>query len=268
MRLCSYVVKIDSGFAPNPFSGFCTLATCTPNHQGCRLEPGDWVLGNSSADTGRRLIYAMQISEVLDFDDYYRDPRFAVKKARAGSWQERCGDNIYRRDEDGEWVQAVAFFHTTPGIIEQDLRHPRVFISDYFFYFGENAPAIPTKFATLVQIRQGTSYHQGVIVQAFIDWLQQTYQPGLLGEPRDREHDLVTPCGLDPTKKPAAPSGNCNIASVSRFRTTLLPDGLTLLEVWHAEGKRTKQTYGPPGETKLAEVQCRKLLERGYERIV
>ena len=33
VRLCSYVVKYDTGFAPNPFWGFCTLAACTPNHQ-------------------------------------------------------------------------------------------------------------------------------------------------------------------------------------------------------------------------------------------
>src|SRR5437868_6312610 len=98
MRLCSYVVQQDTGFVPNPFWGFCTCAACTPNHLNRRLEPGDWLIGNSSADAGpeRRLIYAMRISEPpMTFDDYYRDPRFAKKKARAGSWQEKCGDNIY-----------------------------------------------------------------------------------------------------------------------------------------------------------------------------
>jgi hypothetical protein len=51
-------------------------------------------MGNGSASAGRRLIYAMRISEVLDFDDYFRDTRFAAKKPRAGTWRERCGDNI------------------------------------------------------------------------------------------------------------------------------------------------------------------------------
>ena len=37
-RLCSYVVRHDKGLAPNPFWGYCTLAVCTPNHAGVRLE--------------------------------------------------------------------------------------------------------------------------------------------------------------------------------------------------------------------------------------
>lgn len=80
MRLCSYVVVYDSGFAPNPFWGLCTLAACTPNHQGLRLKAGEWLIGNSSARAGHRLIYAMRVSEVLDFDKYYRDPRFEQKE--------------------------------------------------------------------------------------------------------------------------------------------------------------------------------------------
>ena len=28
MRIYAYVVTHDNGFAPNPFHGFCTLATC------------------------------------------------------------------------------------------------------------------------------------------------------------------------------------------------------------------------------------------------
>lgn len=80
MRLCSYVVVCDTGFAPNPFWGLCTLAACTPNHQSLQLKRGDWLLGNSSAKEGHQLIYAMRVSEVLDFDQYYRDPRFEQKK--------------------------------------------------------------------------------------------------------------------------------------------------------------------------------------------
>jgi hypothetical protein len=33
-KLRSYIVRVDTGLAPNPFWGFCTLALCTPNHQG------------------------------------------------------------------------------------------------------------------------------------------------------------------------------------------------------------------------------------------
>ena len=30
VKLYSYIVAVDSGFAPNPFHGFCTIATCKP----------------------------------------------------------------------------------------------------------------------------------------------------------------------------------------------------------------------------------------------
>ena len=30
MRLFTYVIVSDSGFAPNPYWGYCTLATCKP----------------------------------------------------------------------------------------------------------------------------------------------------------------------------------------------------------------------------------------------
>jgi hypothetical protein len=75
-------------------------------------------------------MYAMRLSEVLDFDSYYRDGRFAAKRASARNWQSQCGDNIYFRGEEGHWVQSAAFFHTSADQIEQDTRHPRVFISD------------------------------------------------------------------------------------------------------------------------------------------
>ena len=29
-RLYSYVLRKDTGFAPNPYSGYCTLACCKP----------------------------------------------------------------------------------------------------------------------------------------------------------------------------------------------------------------------------------------------
>src|SRR5438132_12599879 len=111
MRLCSYVVVHDTGFAPNPFGDFCTLAACTPNHTGVRLKQDYWLLGHSSVGLGNTLIYVMQVSEVLDFDEYYRDPRFGFKKPRKRGWQARCGDNMYFRDKRSQWAQDPAAVH-------------------------------------------------------------------------------------------------------------------------------------------------------------
>jgi hypothetical protein len=81
----------------------------------------------------------MQVSEVLDFDTYFVDDRFEYKKPHPGSdWRVRCGDNIYHR-EDSAWRQEWFPFHNQPWQLLQDTRHPRVFVAEEYFYFGENA---------------------------------------------------------------------------------------------------------------------------------
>jgi Nucleotide modification associated domain 2 len=136
----------------------------------------------------------MRISDVLDFDAYYRDGRFAEKKASNRGWRERCGDNIYFRNEDGDWIQGVAFSHTSPESIEQDTRNPRVFVSDHFYYFGEAAPEMPVIYRSLLQTRQGCTYHEGEVVDSFIAWLQKEHTPGVLGAPRDRNENVGNEC--------------------------------------------------------------------------
>jgi hypothetical protein len=140
----------------------------------------------------------MRLSEVLDFDDYYHDARFGSKKASDEGWRKRCGDNIYFRDVDGEWAQGVAFVHTSQESIEQDTRHPRAFVSDHYFYFGEEAPEMPLEYRSLLQTRQGCTYHQGESVRAFVKWLEGTYNPGILGEPRDRKEEIESKCETIP----------------------------------------------------------------------
>src|ERR1700758_4385988 len=100
MTLYSYVVARDYGFAPNPFYGVCTLATCKPAiRKGAGI--GDWVVGTGGAAnklTGH-LVYAMQVTEALSFDEYFADPRFQEKKPDlSGSLKRAFGDNIYYRE--------------------------------------------------------------------------------------------------------------------------------------------------------------------------
>lgn len=152
-RIHSYVVRYDSGFAPNPFYGFCTLATCKPDIRRSAAI-GDWVVGSGSAaanvQRGGRLVYAMQITEVMGFDDYDRDARFRSKRPyRTGSRKQSCGDNIYFRAPAGEdWMQRDSFHSSPDGSIhrehvEIDTAVDRVLVSDDFVYFGGEGPAIP-----------------------------------------------------------------------------------------------------------------------------
>ena len=53
MRLYSYVLDHDYGFAPNPFYDVCTLATCKPSIRE-RAAIGDYVVGTGCAKRHRR----------------------------------------------------------------------------------------------------------------------------------------------------------------------------------------------------------------------
>ena len=155
---------------------------------GIRAAVGDWIMGTNSVARGRRLVFSMKISEVLHFDEYYNDSRFKKKKPNIiGNWRERVGDNMYYKD-NGEWKQHTTIYHRDPEIVEKDLKHPFVFISNEFYYFGDKAVEIPAKFQDLVWKRQGCkSIHPPEIVKAFLTWLQKSLKPGVLGNPADND---------------------------------------------------------------------------------
>src|SRR5262245_20483597 len=139
MRIYTYVVRYDFGFAPNPFYGHCTLATCqAPIRRTAQI--GDWVIGTGAKTSNKlsgRLVYAMCVSETLTYDQYWNDPRFRTKRpVVGGSLKQMYGDNIYHR-ADGRWVQADSR-HSRPGgrkhadNAKSDLRADRVLIADRF----------------------------------------------------------------------------------------------------------------------------------------
>ena len=68
-RVYIYVVARDFGFAPNPFHGFCTLATCKPRIRR-KAEVGDWVIGmgGDRLNATGRCIYAMRVSAKVNFN--------------------------------------------------------------------------------------------------------------------------------------------------------------------------------------------------------
>jgi hypothetical protein len=146
----SYVVRYDSGFAPNPFYGYCTLATCKPYIRQ-RAQIGDWLIGNGSNSRSVRrggyLVYAMRVTEIMTMDAYSIDARFESKKPiRNGSRKQSCGDNIYFRGKHRDaWQQRDSFHSDNDGNInikhvERDTKVNRVLISDDFVYFGGAGP--------------------------------------------------------------------------------------------------------------------------------
>lgn len=199
MKLHSYVVRYDSGFAPNPFYGYCTLATCKPTIRKS-AHVGDWLVGCGSNDKkvrrGGHLVYAMRVTEIQDFRSYGSDPRFSMKiPCRTGSRKQSCGDNIYyRSNNDNHWKQRDSFHSKSDG--SQNLQHTerdtsvdRVLISDDFVYFGGYGPAFPSSlrnFQGLDVCKAGRGvigFDDTDIISAFVAWIRSMPNSGYQAAP-------------------------------------------------------------------------------------
>lgn len=154
MKVCAYVMTFDSGLAPNPFHGVCTLAVCTPNHMRAHLQRGDWVVGVAGKAlrerTGRpdqwRLVYAMKIRECITLGEYFESPLYEAKKPKwNGLSEDMCGDNFYAQNPaEGGRLSHTGATEEHKGIEDQDCGGNRVFIGDEYYYFGSLAPVLPT----------------------------------------------------------------------------------------------------------------------------
>lgn len=149
MAIFSYVVARDYGFAPNPFGGYCTLATCKPEIRHF-AQVGDWVIGTGSAQRQRKdfLVYAMKVAETLTYDEYWDDPRFQDKKPDLQSSKKRAfGDNIYHHNKDGWWQSDShhSFADGTPNHsnIQNDTKRDRILVATEYAYWGKSGPKFP-----------------------------------------------------------------------------------------------------------------------------
>ena len=185
-RLRTYIVKQDTGLAPNPFWGYCTLAVCTPNHMKSEVHHGEWIAGFLGKDRGHKFLYAMEVSEILDLNDYYHDSRFSSKKPNLrGTGQERAGDNFYSRSQDGKWIQHRNRFHLSEELKEQDTRYARVFIAERFWYLGRSAVAVPPEFMPTVGGKGTRINHPAGVSDLFTAWVEGTFQVGIGDVPND-----------------------------------------------------------------------------------
>jgi hypothetical protein len=197
VRLYSYVVARDYGFAPNPFYGTCTLATCKPVLRR-KASVGDWVIGTGSAANGLtgHLVYAMRVDEAMSFDDYFADPRFEAKKPNlAGSLKQAFGDNIYSRDVAGKWQQLDSHHSLqdgslNPNNIANDTNPNRLLLSDHFAYFGVAAPQIPPHIrfhgtGDLCALRLYKVNFSVEHVDRFVHWFEGLGMSGSSGKPRE-----------------------------------------------------------------------------------
>ena len=200
MRLHSYVVARDYGFAPNPFFGVCTLATCKPRIRSV-AQVGDWVVGTGSKKRRREkhVVYAMRVTAAMTFNEYWKDSRFQVKKPNLrGSKKQAFGDNIYSRDANAKhWCQVNSHHSLTDGTpnesnVSADTGADRILVSDDFFYWGGTGPQIPARFLNYgpqhVNLCVGRNHKNNFpqpFVEEFVAWIRSLGEKGYAGEPLD-----------------------------------------------------------------------------------
>lgn len=157
----SYIVARDYGFAPNPFFGVLTLATCKPGIR-YSAEIGDFIIGNANKAHGNKLIYMAKVSEILTFDQYWNDPRFQRKKpVMNGSLKKLYGDNIYHHDSDGNWMQEDSHHTHEDGSVNMDNLNRdtgttnHVLICQEFVYLGKSMIDVPEEFEGCIYKKRG-----------------------------------------------------------------------------------------------------------------
>lgn len=170
-KLFSYVVDHDYGSAPNPFGGYCTLATCKYGSKSKKrnivemAENGDWIVGTGGADLSKsaghgKLIYAMRVDKIISLAEYCR------------------GNSGNRIDA----LDAIKY-----GLVEEDGR--LALISNHFFYFGRNAiniSEIPKKHLRHPFEKKGPGYRckfSVEFIKDFAEWLNAKFKVGIHGTP-------------------------------------------------------------------------------------
>jgi hypothetical protein len=157
MKLISYKVTHDTGFAPNPYFGILTLATCKPAiRRSQNVTCGDWLVGwtaasskNNSTPVGKeKLVYLSRITEIIPIKQYWFDypqKRPDIYKGKNSPYF--YGDNIYEPDDSAlsGFNMVCNIFHSEESKHKKhDLSGKNVIVCKEFYYFGaKNALEIP-----------------------------------------------------------------------------------------------------------------------------
>jgi len=199
-KIYTYVVARDFGFAPNPFHGYCTLATCKPRIRN-KAGVDDWVIGmgGSRLKATGKCIFAMRVTEIITFDEYRMSPIFLDKKPIInGSRKMMVGDNIYHRDVvNNKWCQADSHHSNADGStnldnLKRDTNSDKVLLSHHFLYFGRGAQGVPCELLNIIgkNVRDYRVFDSNTTaINKLIEWLHNSFR-GSLNQVTDDPFDF------------------------------------------------------------------------------
>lgn len=171
MRLFSYIVAVDSGFAPNPFWGTLTLACCKPAIRRGAV-PGDLVVGLSSKAHGHRVVYVAEVTEKLTYREFWNDKRFARKRPdmQSADTRDRRGDNIYEPTGPSAFRQLPSCHTEKDKAHDLGGRYVLVSRASDFTYFGREGPELPEGLSELIVGRGHRTRFPEALVHAVARW--------------------------------------------------------------------------------------------------
>lgn len=202
MKLYTYIITRDFGFAPNPFYGICSLATCKPKiRQAAQI--GDWIVGFGSnahdSSYAGKIIYAFEIEKKITFNEYWQDPDYRKKRPLlSGSLKQCYGDNIYH-EENGYYIQENSHHSLEDGkenIINKtrDLHSKYVLLGHNFYYWGTEAIDCETAYSLFIpKCRDYRCFNSKVYpqIETFIQWICTQGPPGIYGFPQMFKNSFI-----------------------------------------------------------------------------
>jgi hypothetical protein len=194
-KIYSYILKNDSGAAPNPFWGICTLAICKPAIRRT-ANIGDWVIGTGSKnsklkagtfDFSDSIIYAMRITDIKTLSEYDEFCKNKWKKKipnwRTKDWRQKVGDCIY--DYSKEKNPTIRLSVHNEKNRKRDLGGQRALISKEFYYFGEEARPIPKELREIIKKSQGhLKIEKPALVEKFSKWIKKFKRNNIYASPQ------------------------------------------------------------------------------------
>ncbi len=206
MKIISYRLTTDSGFAPNPFHKVLTLATCKPAiRRSSETRIGDWLFGFSSKELHDKaknnyglnidrnaLLYIAKISKILPHDKYFLEyPKKQVKFD--GTMIEQAGDNIYYKDSNdssNSYKQLKNGNHDgSQGTITYDTNGINALICEEFYYFGREGILLNDEIMDKIRVidRGHCKTEENVeeIIEELLKWIELNYgnKKGQIGLP-------------------------------------------------------------------------------------
>ena len=209
MKLYSYCLKNDSGAAPNPYWGVCTLVICKPEIRKT-ANIGDWIVGIGSAnspigDISDCVVYAMKVTDrktMKEYDQFCKNRlQGKIPDCNHKTYARRVGDCIYdySASDNPELRDGVH----NEGNRGTDLGGEYALLSDYFWYFGDKPVRLPKG---LLPIRHPSPGHKSnandPYIFEFIKWIENLpFQPNKIhGEPQMRDQIGADGCKGDRAK--------------------------------------------------------------------